>query len=184
MQAPLQISMHGIERSNALYDAVRQNAEKLERCYEHITSCRVVLELDGRHKRQGRKFSVRIDLEVPGGDIGVTGEHDEDVQVALREAFEAARRKLESYAHGQHRDARRQPPEHTGRIQRIDAVEGCGFIVTDEGREYRFSRENVVTPPFDQLAVGIPVHFVGEATAEGLQAKRVSAHGKTGVRPQ
>lgn len=178
MQIPLQISMHGIERSNALYDAVRENAEKLERYYDRITSCRVVLERDGRHKRQDRQFTVRIDLEVPGGEIAVTREHAADVQVALGDAFDAARRKLESYAHGQHGDARRQPPEDTGRIQRIDAVQGCGFIMTDDGREYRFSRDSVTTPPFEELAVGTAVRFVGEATAEGFRAKRVSAHGK------
>lgn len=173
--------MHGVERSNALYDAVREKAAKLERYYDRIVSCRVVLELDGRHKRQDKQFTVHIDLKVPGGEIAVTREHDADVQVALRDAFDAARSKLESYAHGQHGEAKREPPEHTGRIQRIDAVQGCGFITTDEGREYRFSREDVLAPPFEHLAVGIPVHFVGEATAEGLQAKRVSAHGRSGT---
>lgn len=170
--------MHGIERSNALYDAVREQAEKLDRYYDHIVSCRVVLELDGRHKRHGKQFTVRVELKVPGGEIDVTREHDEDVQAALQDAFDAARRKLESYAHGQGGDARRHPPEYTGRIQRIDAVQGCGFIMTDEGREYRFSRENVVTPSFEHLVVGTPVHFVGEVAAQGLEAKRVSAHGK------
>ena len=100
MQIPLQISFHGIAHSSALYDAIREKAEKLERYYERIMSCRVVLELDGRHQRKGNQYAVRIDLKVPGGELAVTHAHGEDLQVALREAFDAARRRLEDYARG------------------------------------------------------------------------------------
>jgi ribosomal subunit interface protein len=176
MQIPLQISLHGIGHSDALYNAIREKAEKLDRYYDHIMSCRVVLELAGRHKRQGKQFSVRIDLKVPGGEIAVTKEHDEDVQVALREAFDAARRRLEDYARGQRGDVKHHPPEFVGRVARIDAAQGIGFIATPDGRELYFSRENVVHPPFEHLAVGTTVHFIEEAAGEGMQAKRVSAH--------
>ena len=176
MQIPLQISLHGIARSNALYNAIREKADKLERYYDRVMSCRVVLELAGRHKRKGKQFSVRIDLKVPGGELAVTREHDADLQVALRDAFDAARRRLEDYARGQRGDVKRHPAEFTGRVARLDATEGFGFIVTDDGREYYFSRDNVVTPSFDRLAVGTTVHFIEEVAGEGLQAKRVSAH--------
>lgn len=106
MQIPLQISLHGIRHSETLYQAIRDKAEKLDRYYEHITSCRVVLELNGRHKRHGKELNVRIDLKVPGGEIVVTREHDEDLQVALRDAFDAARRKLEDYARQQRGDVK------------------------------------------------------------------------------
>jgi len=178
MQIPLRISLHGIEHSDALYNAIREKAEKLERYYDRIMSCRVVLELAGRHKRHGKQFSVRVDLKVPGGELAVTREHDEDVQAAIRDAFDAARRQLEDYARGQRGDVKRHPPEYTGRVARIDAVAGIGFIATDDGREYYFSRDNVVTPPFEHLSVGMPVQFLEEVAGEGLQAKRVSAHGK------
>jgi ribosomal subunit interface protein len=179
MEIPLQISLHGIEHSDALYNAIREKAEKLERYYDHIMSCRVVLELAGRHKRHGKQFSVRVDLKVPGGELAVTREHDEDVQVAIRDAFDAARRQLEDYARGQRGDVKRHPPEYTGRIARLDAASGIGFIATDDGREYYFARDNVMTPPFEHLAVGMPVHFIEEVAGEGLQAKRVSAHGRS-----
>lgn len=178
MQIPLQISLHGIAQSDALYNAIREKAEKLDRYYDRIMSCRVVLELAGRHQRRGKQFAVRIDLKVPGGEIAVTREHDEELQVALREAFDAARRKLEDYARTQRGDVKRHTPEYIGRVARIDAAQGFGFIVTDDGREYYFSRDNVVTPPFENLAVGTPVHFIEEVAGEGLQAKRISAHGK------
>ena len=180
MQIPLQISLHGIEHSNALYNAIQDKAAKLERYYDRIVSCRVVLEVDARHKHHGKQFTVRIDLKVPGGEIAVNREHSEDLQIALRDAFDAARRQLEDYSRGQRGDVKHHAPEFTGRVARLDATQGIGFIVTEDGREYYFSRDNVVTPSFDKLAVGSTVHFIEEAAGEGMQAKRVSAHGKAG----
>jgi ribosomal subunit interface protein len=107
MKIPLQVSFHGIGHSDALYDAIREKAGKLERYYPHIVSCRVVLELGARQQRKGKQFAARIDLKVPGGEIAVTHEHDEDVQVALRDAFDAARRRLEDYARTQRGDVKR-----------------------------------------------------------------------------
>jgi len=110
MQVPLQISLHGISHSAALDDAIRQKAQKLGRYYPNIMSCRVVLELAARHQRQGKQFSARIDLKVPGGELAVTHEHDEDVHVALREAFDAARRRLEDYGRVQRGDVKQHAP--------------------------------------------------------------------------
>ena len=106
MQIPLQISFRGVERSNALYNAIHDKVEKLERYYEHVMSCRVVLEVDARHKHQGKQFTVRIDLKVPGGEIAVTREHSEDVLIALRDAFDAARRQLEDFVRTQRGDVK------------------------------------------------------------------------------
>ena len=44
MEIPLQISLHGIAQSDALHNAIREKAERLNRYYDHIMSCRVVLE--------------------------------------------------------------------------------------------------------------------------------------------
>jgi ribosomal subunit interface protein len=107
MQTPLQITFHGVQQSDALYNTIREKAEKLDRYYQHIMSCRVVLELAGRHKQHGKQFVVRIDLKVPGGEVAVNREHDEDIQVALRDAFDAARRQLEDYSREQRGDVKR-----------------------------------------------------------------------------
>jgi len=104
MDIPLQISLHGIAHSDSLYDAIRERAAKLERYYDRIVSCRVVLELAARHQRKGKQYTARIDLKVPGSEIAVTHEHDEDLNVALRDAFDAARRRLEDYARTQRGD--------------------------------------------------------------------------------
>ena len=98
MELPLQISLRGIRHSDALQQSIREKAARLERFYAHIMSCRVVVELDARHKRHGRQYSAHIDLKVPRGEIAVTHAHHEDLDIALREAFDAARRKLEEPA--------------------------------------------------------------------------------------
>jgi ribosome-associated translation inhibitor RaiA len=69
-------------------------------------SCRVVLELAGRHQHQGKEFVARIDLKVPGSEIVVTHQHAEDPLVALRDAFDALRRRLEDYARTQRGDVK------------------------------------------------------------------------------
>ena len=107
MSIPLQISLHGLAHSDALQGAIRRKAERLERYYDRIIACRVVLELTARHRRKGRQHAVHIKLKVPGGELAVTREHDEDLQVALREAFSAARRRLEDYARVQRGDVKR-----------------------------------------------------------------------------
>jgi ribosomal subunit interface protein len=104
MEIPLQVSFHGIDHSDALSSAIRTKAKKLERYYAHIVSCRVVLELAAGHKRKGKQYSARIDLKVPGGEIAVTHMHDEDLHIALHDAFDAARRRLEDYARVQRGD--------------------------------------------------------------------------------
>ena len=98
MQLPLQITFHGIERSPAIEAAIYEKAAKLEQFHERIMSCAVVVGIPGRHKHKGKEFVVRIDLKVPGGEIVVSRDHNEDIQVALRDAFDAARRKLEDTA--------------------------------------------------------------------------------------
>jgi ribosomal subunit interface protein len=98
MFAPVQISLYGIAPSKALQESVLEKAHQLERFYARIAGCRVVLAFDGRAQRQGKHFSVQVAVKVPGGEIAVAHEHDEDVRAALREAFGAARRALETYA--------------------------------------------------------------------------------------
>jgi len=98
MLTPLQISLSGIAPSEALETAIRDKAHKLEHFYDRITGCRVALTLEARDQGQGRQFSVQVGVKVPGGTIEATREHDRNLHVALRDAFDAARRQLQEYA--------------------------------------------------------------------------------------
>ncbi len=98
MQIPLQITIRDVEHSEALEAHIREKAKKLDEFFKHIMSCRVVVEVPHKHHQQGKQFNVRIDIGVAGGEIAVNRDHSEDVYVALRDAFDAAKRQLEDYA--------------------------------------------------------------------------------------
>jgi len=100
MQVPLEIVFHNVDRSAAVEAAVRERAAKLEEFAENITSCRVAIEAPHKHHRQGNLYTVRVDLRFPGGEAvanrSPSANHaHEDVYVALRDAFNAARRQLQ-----------------------------------------------------------------------------------------
>ena len=97
MQVPLQITIRGIASSEALEKRIRDKAENFDKFFNHITSCRILVEEPHKHHHQGKQFNVRIDISVPGHEIVVNHDHHEDVYVALRDAFNAARRQLEDY---------------------------------------------------------------------------------------
>jgi len=174
MQLPLQISLHGIEHSDALYNAIRDKAEKLDEFYDKIMGCRAVVGMIQRHQHQGKLFNIRLDITVPGGEVVVNRDKAEDVYVAIRDAFDHAKRRLEDYARRQRGDTKTHEMELHGRVARLFAEQDYGFIEAADGKELYFHRYNVVHPDFDQLKVGDEVMFLEESAAEGLQANRVS----------
>ena len=101
MQIPLQITYRDMDPSDAVSANIREKAEKIEH-FADITSCRVTVEAPHKHHHKGRLFAVKIDITVPGEEIVVTRSPDqhhahEDIYVAIRDAFNAAKRQLEDY---------------------------------------------------------------------------------------
>lgn len=96
MFLPLQITLRNLPRSEALEQSIRQHADKLQDFHPRISHCRVTVEPAG-HQHQGKQFSVRISVKVSGAEIAVDRQHSEDMRVALRDAFDAARRQLEDH---------------------------------------------------------------------------------------
>ena len=111
MQTPLQITIRDVDHSEALETRIRDKAQKLEEFFKHIMSCRVVVEAPHKHHHQGKQFNVRIDIGVPGNEIVVNRDHHEDVYVALRDAFDAAKRQLEDYARKTRGDIKTHEPK-------------------------------------------------------------------------
>jgi len=106
MQIPIQITFRNLKRSPALEAEVREHAERLDKFYDRITGCRVVIEERHKHHRRGNHFQVRVDVTVPGSELVANREPDEhhaytDAHVAIRDAFDSMRRQLEDYARKQ-----------------------------------------------------------------------------------
>ena len=113
MEFPVQIAFRGMAHSTALEAAIREKASKLGQFHQHIMSCHVVIETAARHKHQGKEFVARLDIKVAGGEIAINREHSEDPLVAVRDAFDAARRKLEDHARRQRSDVKSHAPDQT-----------------------------------------------------------------------
>ncbi len=178
MQLPLQISFRDIPPSEAVETKIRERAEKLDRYYDRIMSCRVVVEAPhGRH-HQGKLFHVRVDLTVPGGELVVSREPaqhhaHEDVFVAIRDAFDAAQRQLADHARRHRGDTKTHEGPAVARVCRLFEAEGYGFIETPDGQEVYFHRNSVLDGNFDTLKVGSEVRLAIEEGDKGLQASTV-----------
>lgn len=95
MTFPIRIFFLDSGPSAAIEAKVRGRAEKLER-FSEIECCDVWISSPHRHHRQGPIYGLRILLTVRGENVVVDLQPDEDdVFVAIRQAFDAARRRLE-----------------------------------------------------------------------------------------
>lgn len=102
MQIPLEIRFRDMAPSEALSEEIRDEAAKLEKLCERITSCRVTVEQPHRHHQQGRHFHVQIDLRIPGDELVVGRDPEshkshENAHAAVAEQFEALRRMLQKH---------------------------------------------------------------------------------------
>lgn len=170
---PLQITVRDIPSSLALETHIRKKAEKLNRFYNRISSCRIMVELPQKHKHQGKLYNVRIDITVPGKEFVVTRKYDQDVYVAIRDAFNAIVRQLEEHSHKRHGRVKTHNDVMHGYIVRLIKKEGYGFIEGTDGNEYYFSITNVSYPSFNNLSVGDAVEFSAQAFSDGAQAQHV-----------
>ena len=107
MQTPLQITIRHMASSPALTARIHEEVQKLSGHCPDIVSCRAVIEQRDRHKSQGRSFNVRVILGVPGEELVVNHDHDEDVYVAVRDAFASLTRQVEDFVR-RRRDAAKQ----------------------------------------------------------------------------
>jgi hypothetical protein len=121
---PTTVTFHGLPHSDALEADIRQRAAGLDAFYRDIMSCRVLVELQHGHRRRAH-FHVRVEVGVPGGKPiivnhepslhgpmkaleepayrkgnEVDGAHS-DAHVAVRDAFDTARRRLQDFAREQ-----------------------------------------------------------------------------------
>jgi len=99
----LQITLRNVPHSDELDKVIRQHADRLQHLDHRLVSCRVVVERVGH---QGQQFTVRLDLRTPGGEIVADRQHNVAVRVAIRDAFDAARRQLEDHVRRQRGDVK------------------------------------------------------------------------------
>jgi cold shock CspA family protein/ribosome-associated translation inhibitor RaiA len=184
MKIPLQITFRDMESTGALKTLIQDKAADLDKFCSDLMSCRVVIEAPHQHHRKGQLYRVRIDMTVPRQELVVGRSPDlhgahEDLHVAIRDAFRAARRELQDYMRRRRGDVKTQVTPPHGIVSKLFLYEGYGFIMSFDGREIYFHRNSVVGE-FAALELGAEVRFAEEIGDNGPQASTVAAVGKSG----
>jgi ribosome-associated translation inhibitor RaiA len=102
MRVPLQMTFRNAQPSPAIEAIIREQTEKLEKFYGRMTSCRVVIDTPHRHQRKGKLYRVQVELNVPHSKLVITRHPSDELShsnlyVAIRDAFDTARRRLQNY---------------------------------------------------------------------------------------
>jgi ribosomal subunit interface protein len=173
MRNSLQITGRDFELTDAIKRAVREGAEKLDHIYENIISCKVTIESPRRRHEKATFYDVLIDLTVPGEDIVVKRELNEDLYAAVGEAFDAAQRQVQEFANKRRGRIKKHEENPSGKIHFLFPDRGYGFITAADGREIYFNENSVLNSYFKKLKVGDEVRFVEEMGEKGPQASTV-----------
>ncbi len=176
---PVKIVIRDMPNSPALENHLRKKAEKLIHYFDHINTCQIVIDVPQKHKRQGKLFNVRIDLTVPGKELVVNHKLDEDVYVAIRDAFSALLRKLECYVEKRRGYVKKHESANFGYISKLFPKEGYGFIQSIDGNEYYLSLTNTTSLPFADFEIGDMVHFFGIVADDGFNAHHITKDRKS-----
>lgn len=97
-----------MEPSDAIKEKVAERMAWLERFTDRITHLRVIIEAPHRNHHKGKIYHAKISIGLPGRpDLVVSHEPEanhahEDVYVAIRDAFDAARRQLKDVGDVRH----------------------------------------------------------------------------------
>ncbi|MFO0752083.1 MAG: HPF/RaiA family ribosome-associated protein [Thermodesulfovibrionales bacterium] len=170
----LQITARTVELDDWLKEEITRRAAKLDGVYQRIIHCRVVVEAPHRHKRDGILYNIRVDMHVPGAVLMVEREPNKDLTAAMRDAFDAARRKLEDYSRQQRGDIKRRVEAPHARVSALFPEDGYGFLTTPDGGEVYFHENSVLNDDFRHLCVGAEVRFAEERGEKGPQASTVA----------
>jgi ribosome-associated translation inhibitor RaiA len=107
MKTPLDIVFRDMVPLPSMEPEIRRRAAKLEQRGGELTSCRVVVDAEGNHHRQGHDYRVTIDVRLPGCELAVSQHHHgPDGQLVVRAAFDALERLLDERARKRHDDVK------------------------------------------------------------------------------
>lgn len=174
------VTIRDLPPSAALEQHIGEKLDKIDKFCSEIMHFDVVVEQAQKNKNNGKLYNTRLAISVPGEDFAINNAVNEDVYVSVRDAFDAATRKLQTYMRRRRREVKHHDIPIHGQIARIFPEDRFGFIESN-GTDYYFSDANVVHPSFDELDIGMDVQFIEEFAAEGQQAKRVTTGKHHGV---
>jgi hypothetical protein len=137
MTTPITVTFPKTKASPWLEAEIHDRVERLKVICAEILSCRVVVDIPHRHHQRGNRFSLRIELAVPGEDIAITRDANlhgvvkdldaqawskrfdveatrRDIRLVIGDAFDAAKRRLRDYKQVRRREVKRHEPSVRG----------------------------------------------------------------------
>jgi cold shock CspA family protein/ribosome-associated translation inhibitor RaiA len=173
MIIPLQITARDTELDDLMREEITERVAKLDKVYDRIMRCKVVVEEPKRHPHEGKMYSVHVIMTVPGAELVTKREVNKDLNLAMRDSFQAARRKVEEFAREQRGEVKSHEEPPRGQITALFPEKGYGFLTAPEGYDVYFHENSVVNKDFKRLAVGMDVRFAEEMGEKGPQASSV-----------
>lgn len=102
VKVPLQITFRNLPHSDAIATRIEQQIEKLCHYCDRILRCQVIVEVPHQHHHKKNPYHIRINLSLPGEELVINRDnsktHHSNAYLAIRDAFDAARRKLKRFA--------------------------------------------------------------------------------------
>jgi cold shock CspA family protein len=180
MLKPLEITYRNVLKTGDIESLIQDKVKKLEKIYDNIVGCLVVLERPHSTVQTGNQFKVRIDLTIPHGknivvtkNPGNSGMH-QTLDSVIRDSFDAAEKQLKKIVQQQRNKVKSHPQQVvTAIVSKIFPDEGYGFLRTINGREIYFHKNSVLNDEFDKLETGVGVRFFEEEGEKGPQASTV-----------
>lgn len=182
---PLKIVCRDFKVTPAIRTELRNCTSKLEEFFPRLVRCEVAISVPHRRRNKGNVYHVALRIEVPGPDIVVNRESEEDVahenlRIAINDAFRAAERKLEDLIR-EMRGFVKAPGVKSvrGRVTKLFPERDFGFLETAEGEQVYFHRNSLKGISLERLKPGVTVHFKAEQGEKGPQATYVRAVRRT-----
>jgi cold shock CspA family protein/ribosome-associated translation inhibitor RaiA len=182
MDKPLQIAFKDLDSSAYLEGIIRERVSRLERFHNHITGCRVVVEIPHRSAKSAKQpIAIAVEVEVPGRSTVVAKDeenrHDakNDQTVVINRVFDAVQRQLEDVSAIQRGDVKTHEGTYeTGLVVRLFPDQNYGFIEVKGAPDLYFTRNAVTGGNFDDISIGTIVQ-VTRATTEGPMGPQASS---------
>lgn len=186
MEIPFEVVFRHMEPAAMVDERIRREIDRIQRYSDQLVAGRVVVEGPNAAHRHGGLYKVNVHLRyrgAPGVDIARSGPRDhahESALVAIRDAFAAARRRLQDRSRRLHGKVKQHEVPLHGRVTQLFPEQGYGYLTASDGREVFFHRNAVLDDAFDRLAAGSEVRLsLAEGEGEkGPQASSVSLVGK------
>jgi hypothetical protein len=133
MTTPITVTFPKTKASPWIETEIHDRVERLTEMCADILSCRVVVDIPHRHHQRGNRFSVRLELVVPGEDLAITRDANlhgavkdldeqawskrfdveatrRDIRLVIGDTFDAAKRRLRDYSQRRRREVKRHEP--------------------------------------------------------------------------